>query len=59
MPAPLSLPSLQPGMTLQAVERECIARTLTAMGGNKQRTAQTLGISRRALYNKLERYDLR
>jgi DNA-binding NtrC family response regulator len=46
------------GMTLRMIEREYIVHTLTASGGNKQRAAQTLGISRRALYNKLERYDL-
>jgi DNA-binding NtrC family response regulator len=59
IPAPVALQPIPPGMTLRAVERECIARTLAATGGNKQRTAQTLGISRRALYNKLERYHLR
>jgi DNA-binding NtrC family response regulator len=46
------------GMTLRMVEREYIVHTLTASGGNKQRAAQVLGISRRALYNKLERYGL-
>jgi transcriptional regulator with PAS, ATPase and Fis domain len=50
---------IHPGMTLRQMERECIARTLAATGGNKQKTAQVLGISRRALYNKLARYQLR
>ena len=53
--APLPLPL---GMTLRMVEREYIVHTLAASGGNKQRAAQALGISRRALYNKLERYEL-
>jgi DNA-binding NtrC family response regulator len=51
-------PPSQPGMTLSAVEREHIARTLAATGGNKKRAAEVLGISRRALYNKLERYQI-
>jgi DNA-binding NtrC family response regulator len=45
-------------MTLEAVEREFIAMTLASTGGNKKEAAQILGISRRALYNKLEKYKL-
>ena len=33
-----------------------VLRTLEAAGGNKQRTARILGISRRGLYVKLESY---
>jgi DNA-binding NtrC family response regulator len=54
----LPLPLSQPNMTLSAVEREHIANTLALTGGNKKRAAEVLGISRRALYNKLERYQL-
>jgi DNA-binding NtrC family response regulator len=57
-PTDAPLPLFQPGMTLSAVEREHIANTLALTGGNKKRTAEVLGISRRALYNKLERYQL-
>jgi len=57
-PTAASLPPFQPGMTLSAVEREHIANTLASTGGNKKRAAEVLGISRRALYNKLERYQL-
>ena len=46
------------GMTLREVERACLTRALAATGGNKQAAAQRLGISRRALYNKLRRYGL-
>ena len=46
------------GMTLQAVEKEFIRMTLASTGGNKKEAAAILGISRRALYNKLERYGL-
>lgn len=46
------------GMTLEAVEKEFIARTLTSTGGNKTEAADVLGISRRALYNKLKKHGL-
>ena len=45
-------------MTLQAVEEEFIAMTLASIGGNKKEAAAILGISRRALYNKLQRHGL-
>jgi transcriptional regulator of acetoin/glycerol metabolism len=35
-----------------------IARTLDANDWNKQQAAKVLGISRRSLYNKLERYRI-
>jgi DNA-binding NtrC family response regulator len=46
------------GLTLRAMERASLCQALTATGGNKQAAAQQLGISRRALYNKLQRYGL-
>lgn len=46
------------GMTLGAVEREFVRMTLESMGGNKKEAARILGISRRALYNKLKRHGL-
>ena len=46
------------GMTLQAVEKEFIQMTLASTGGNKKEAAAILGISRRALYNKLKRHGL-
>ena len=46
------------GTTMKEVEREVIARTLDAHRWNKNRTARVLGISRRSLYNKLERYAI-
>ncbi|MCC8181052.1 MAG: sigma-54 dependent transcriptional regulator [Planctomycetes bacterium] len=39
-------------------ERELIRKALAEAGGNRLLAAQKLGISRRTLYNKLERYDL-
>lgn len=49
--------SFQVGTTLNAVERELIRMTLTRVGGNKKLAASILGISRRALYNKIKRCE--
>jgi transcriptional regulator with PAS, ATPase and Fis domain len=46
------------GMTLEAAEKEFIAMTLASSAGNKKKTASILGISRRALYDKLKRHKL-
>ena len=46
------------GMTLESVEREFILMTLTATQGNKKEAARQLGISRRALYDKLKKHGL-
>jgi DNA-binding NtrC family response regulator len=46
------------GMTLDAVEKEFMLMTLAATQGNKKETAQRLGISRRALYDKLKKHGL-
>jgi two-component system response regulator HydG len=43
---------------LAAVEREHILRALQRTGGNKKAAARILGVSRRALYRRLERLDL-
>lgn len=46
------------GMTLDAVEKEFIVMTLASTKGNKKEAAQRLGISRRALYDKLKKHGL-
>ena len=46
------------GMRLGDVEREYIRMTLSSVKGNKMQAASLLGISRRALYNKLKRTNL-
>ena len=43
---------------LVTVEREHIQRALVRAGGNKKAAARMLGLSRRALYRRLERLDL-
>lgn len=45
---------IQVGTTLERAEKEIILHTLRATSGNKAQAAKILGISRRALYNKLE-----
>ena len=46
------------GMRLGEVEKEYIKMTLSSVNGNKMQAASRLGISRRALYNKLRRCNL-
>lgn len=46
------------GMTLDEVEREFLVMTLTQHQWNKKKAAEVLGISRRALYDKLKRFRL-
>jgi len=52
-PAPIQL-----GMTLADIEKEYIKMTIVSVGGNKLKAAELLGVSRRALYNKLKRHGL-
>ena len=49
---------IHPGMTLDTVEKEFIKMTLSLTNGNKKEAAEKLGISRRALYNKLKKHGL-
>ena len=48
--------SFRIGSTLDGVENEFIRMTLAHVGGNKKLAATILGISRRALYNKIKRH---
>jgi len=47
------------GTALEEVEREMITRALAAARNNRKRAADLLGISRRALYNKLQRHNIK
>jgi two-component system response regulator HydG len=49
---------LASGRSLKAVEKEMILKTLEDMGGNRTRTAEILGISRRTLQLKLKAYGI-
>ena len=44
------------GQSLEEIERTTILQTLAALGGDKQKTARILGIGRKTLYRKLDRY---
>ena len=44
------------GTRIAEVERRMILATLAELDGDKERTAKTLGISLKTLYNKLKRY---
>jgi DNA-binding NtrC family response regulator len=56
---PVELPAAQrDGDLLVTVERDHIQRALIRAGGNKKAAAKMLGVSRRALYRRLERLDL-
>ncbi len=45
------------GTTVAEAERRLVLATLAEHGGNKDRTARTLGISLKTLYNKLKKYQ--
>jgi DNA-binding NtrC family response regulator len=51
-------PSDEPAevVSLEEIERRYILRVLKLLHGNKARTAQVLGLDRRTLYRRLERY---
>jgi two-component system response regulator HydG len=51
-------PVLASGRSLKEVEKEMILKTLEDMGGNRTRTAEMLGISRRTLQLKLKEYGI-
>jgi DNA-binding NtrC family response regulator len=53
-----SIELIRGGMTLKDVERECIVATLADNAGNRTKTAQVLGITRRTLQHKLQEYGL-
>lgn len=46
------------GSTLKESEKIIITKTLAMTKGNRKKAAEILGISRRALYNKLQYYEL-
>ena len=47
---------IQPGQTLEDIERRAIMLTLDHFGSDRTRAAQALGISVKTIYNKLARY---
>lgn len=49
---------LKPGVTLHEVERQLLAATLDATGGNRTRAAELMGVSLRTVRNKIREYGL-
>ena len=49
---------LQPGMTLEDIEREAILAALEEVDGSRRHAARLLGIAERTLYRKIRRYGL-
>ncbi len=47
------------GTSLEAAEKDIILRTLSALGNNKSKAASVLGLSRKALYDKLKRFGVK
>jgi DNA-binding NtrC family response regulator len=47
------------GIGLDRLEREAIRQTLAMTGGNREKTAQMLGIGERTLYRKLKEYGIK
>jgi two-component system, NtrC family, response regulator len=50
--------SNEAALSLVSVEKEHILKLLEFHGGNRQKTAETLGIGRKTLYRKLRQYAL-
>jgi DNA-binding NtrC family response regulator len=50
--------TLKVGTSIAKAEKELITRTLDHTGHNRTRASELLGISRRSLYNKIQRYGL-
>lgn len=50
--------SIPYGMSLEAMEKELIIKTLAETGGNRTRASEILGINRRTLQNKLREYGI-
>jgi DNA-binding NtrC family response regulator len=49
---------IQPGMTMEDIEKEAIRRALTQTDGRRTEAAQLLGLSVRTLQRKIKEYDL-
>lgn len=50
--------SFKIGTSLEEVEREMVSHALAATNNNRKEAARLLGISRRAIYNKLRKHNL-
>ncbi len=54
------VPEIPPeGLSLEVLERELILKALARANGNKSQAARLLGLTRRTLYSRMERHELR
>ena len=54
------VPRIPPnGLSLETLERELILQALDLARGNKSQAARLLGLTRRTLYSRMEKHDLR
>ena len=51
--------SISSGVSLEEYEKAIITKNLAYTGGNREKTANLLGISERTLYRKIKEYDIR
>jgi DNA-binding NtrC family response regulator len=56
--APVPVPRYRPGISLSDLVREAIQQCLVETGGNRQKSAERLGISTRTLLRKIREYRL-
>jgi two-component system response regulator HydG len=54
-----ALPDVPPGVTLEDMERRAVTVALEAANGNKSEAARRLGITRKTLHAKLQKYTER
>jgi two-component system NtrC family response regulator len=58
--APTWVPEMpEEGLSLETLERELIVKALERARGNKSHAARLLGLTRRTLYSRMEKHDLR
>ena len=55
---PKNTVTIEPGMTMEQIERAVIQATLRETRGNRRKAAEMLGIGQRTLYRKIKEYDL-
>ena len=58
MMAEVAVPSLPGARSTAALNRETVLAALAACGGNREKTAEYLGISRRYLQYKIREYHI-
>ena len=54
----VEIPAVLSGLTLEESEKQLILQTLKTYDGNLSRVASSLGVSRAALYRRLEKYNI-